>query len=484
MTKLNPFRTLQGKFILYLSILIIATMSALAYWNISREKRLLQDAIVREGKALVESLAISCTNTMLYEEIGLVEEGGLLDNYISDLMQRRDLNIIYAMILDPKGKIIAHNSMVEVGNLYQDQITKRVLASWNTLLQHPTDNVLDISTPLAISTKRWGTFRIGISLESLKKEVSSLVLKYILYTGFFILLATAIIAFLFGFITKPLKLLTKEMDETKPGEDPPPLSVTGQDEIGILRKSFYRLLKRIKEDEKERERTQRNLLLTEKMVAIGKLTAGVAHEINNPLGGLLNCIYHFKRGDLPPERQKEYLQLMEDGIKRIQKTVTNLLEYAHTTNLERSPTDFNFIIEKSLSLLDYQIRKKQIEVVKEIQEKLLSIEVDRNQMSQVFMNIFLNSIQAMEGGGTLRIAAVISDGRFVVKISDTGKGIPEDILPKVFDPFFTTKGESKGTGLGLWVTQGIVERHGGTIQLSSQEGKGTTVEIQFPIHSK
>jgi signal transduction histidine kinase len=459
-------------------------MSALAYWNISREKRLLQDAIVREGKALVESLAISCTNTMLYEEIGLVEEGGLLDNYISDLMQRRDLNIIYAMILDPKGKIIAHNSMVEVGNLYQDQITKRVLASWNTLLQHPTDNVLDISTPLAISTKRWGTFRIGISLESLKKEVSSLVLKYILYTGFFILLATAIIAFLFGFITKPLKLLTKEMDETKPGEDPPPLSVTGQDEIGILRKSFYRLLKRIKEDEKERERTQRNLLLTEKMVAIGKLTAGVAHEINNPLGGLLNCIYHFKRGDLPPERQKEYLQLMEDGIKRIQKTVTNLLEYAHTTNLERSPTDFNFIIEKSLSLLDYQIRKKQIEVVKEIQEKLLSIEVDRNQMSQVFMNIFLNSIQAMEGGGTLRIAAVISDGRFVVKISDTGKGIPEDILPKVFDPFFTTKGESKGTGLGLWVTQGIVERHGGTIQLSSQEGKGTTVEIQFPIHSK
>ena len=484
MTKLNPFRTLQGKFILYLSILIIATMSALAYWNISREKRLLQDAIVREGKALVESLAISCTNTMLYEEIGLVEEGGLLDNYISDLMQRRDLNIIYAMILDPKGKIIAHNSMVEVGNLYQDQITKRVLASWNTLLQHPTDNVLDISTPLAISTKRWGTFRIGISLESLKKEVSSLVLKYILYTGFFILLATAIIAFLFGFITKPLKLLTKEMDETKPGEDPPSLSVTGQDEIGILRKSFYRLLKRIKEDEKERERTQRNLLLTEKMVAIGKLTAGVAHEINNPLGGLLNCIYHFKRGDLPPERQKEYLQLMEDGIKRIQKTVTNLLEYAHTTNLERSPTDFNFIIEKSLSLLDYQIRKKQIEVVKEIQEKLLSIEVDRNQMSQVFMNIFLNSIQAMEGGGTLRIAAVISDGRFVVKISDTGKGIPEDILPKVFDPFFTTKGESKGTGLGLWVTQGIVERHGGTIQLSSQEGKGTTVEIQFPIHSK
>ena len=165
MIRINPFRTLQGKFTLFLSILIIATMSALAFWNISREKRLLQDAIAREGKALVESLAISCTNTMLYEEIGLVEEGGLLDNYISDLMQRRDLNIIYTMILDPKGKVIVHNAMVEVGNLYQDEITQRVLDSWNTLLQYPSDNVLDISTPLAISTKRWGTLRIGVSLD-------------------------------------------------------------------------------------------------------------------------------------------------------------------------------------------------------------------------------------------------------------------------------------------------------------------------------
>jgi signal transduction histidine kinase len=484
MIRINPFRTLQGKFTLFLSILIIATMSALAFWNISREKRLLQDAIAREGKALVESLAISCTNTMLYEEIGLVEEGGLLDNYISDLMQRKDLNIIYTMILDPKGKVIVHNAMVEVGNLYQDEITQRVLDSWNTLLQYPSDNVLDISTPLAISTKRWGTLRIGVSLESLKKEASSMALKYLLYTGCFILIATGVIAFLFGFITRPLKSLAIEMDETEPGVDPSSFSVTGQDEIGILRRSYYRLLKRIKDDEKERERTQRNLFLTEKMVAIGKLTSGVAHEINNPLGGLLNCIYHFKRGDLPSERQKEYFQLMEDGIKRIQKTVTNLLEYAHTPNLERFPTDFNFIIEKSLSLLDYQIRKKQIEVVKEISDKLPSIEVDRNQMSQVFVNIFLNSIQAMEGGGALKIGAVISEGRLVVKISDTGKGIPEDTLTKVFDPFFTTKGENKGTGLGLWITQGIVERHGGTIQLSSQEGKGTTVEIQFPIYSK
>ena len=481
---INPLRTLQGKFTIYLSILIVMMMSGLSYWTISREKGLMENAIIREGKALVESFTISCTNTMLYEEIGLVEEGGLLDNYITDLMQRKDLPIVYAMILNPKGKVIAHNILKEVGNVYQDNVTGRALASWDTLFQYPSFAILDISTPLAISTRRWGTLRIGISTENLKKEVSDRIMKFSLYTTGFILLSTAIIAFLFGFITNPIKSLSKRMDATTITDDLPPLTSVRQDEIGILQKSFYRMLERIKEDERERERTQRNLLLTEKMAAIGKLTAGVAHEINNPLGGALNCIYHFRKGSLPPERQGEYLQLMEDGIKRIQKTVTNLLEYARTPKLERTTTDLNSIIDKSLSLLDYQIRKNQIEVVREISDKLPSIEVDKNQMAQVFVNVFLNAIQAMEEGGVLKIGARAVDQRLILTISDTGKGIPEDVLLKVFDPFFTTKGEGRGTGLGLWITQGVVERHSGTIQITTQEGLGTTVEVQLPLPKK
>jgi signal transduction histidine kinase len=277
-------------------------------------------------------------------------------------------------------------------------------------------------------------------------------------------------------------LLSREVDETKPGDDPPQLPPPREDEIGTLQKSFHRLLKRVKEDEKEKERTQRNLLLTEKMVAIGKLTSGVAHEINNPLGGLLNCVYHFKRGGLPPERQTEYLYLMEDGIKRIQNTVTNLLEFARTPKLERTTTDVVSLIERALSLLDYQLRKSRIEVTKDISLNLPSIEVDRNQMGQVFVNIFLNAIQAMEESGVLKIGAKTLDDRVIMTISDTGKGIPKTILPKVFDPFFTTKGEGRGTGLGLWISQGIVERHGGTIQITSLEPMGTTVEIQLLHH--
>jgi len=478
----NPLRALQGRFTLYLSILIVVMMSGLSYWTISREKGLMEKAIVREGKALVESLAISCTNTMLYEEIGLVEEGGLLDNYINDLVQRKDLPIVYAMILDPKGKVVAHNTLREVGTVYQDDFTTKALASRSTLLQYPSSSILDISSPLAISTRRWGTLRIGISTETVKKEISERIMKFSLYTTGFILLAIAIIAFLFGFITNPIKSLSKEMDATTITDNLPLLPLVRQDEIGILQKSFYRMLKRIKEDEKERERTQRNLLLTEKMVAIGKLTSGVAHEINNPLGGILNCIYHFKKGGQSVEKQREYLDLMEDGIKRIQKTVTNLLEYARNPRLERSEADFGPLIEKSLSLLDYQIRKSRIKIVREIPLSLPRIEVDTGQVGQVLINIFLNAIHAMEDGGTLKITVRTLDERLFVNISDTGKGIPGEIMPKVFDPFFTTKGEGQGTGLGLWLSQGIIERHGGTIQIKSPENEGTTVIIDLPLY--
>ncbi|MHB9096351.1 MAG: hypothetical protein ACYC5X_00840, partial [Syntrophales bacterium] len=188
MRPLNLPRTIQGKFTLYLSTLVVVIMSGLAFRTISREKELMENAIVREGTALVESLAISCTNTMLYEEVGLVDESGLLDNYISDLMKRRDLPIRYAMILDPWGEAIAHGSPTEVGKIYGDSYTRQALSAKVTLLQRPSPELLDISAPLAISSKRWGTLRIGISLEESRDEISRLIWRYVLYTTGFIVL--------------------------------------------------------------------------------------------------------------------------------------------------------------------------------------------------------------------------------------------------------------------------------------------------------
>ena len=220
------------------------------------------------------------------------------------------------------------------------------------------------------------------------------------------------------------------------------------------------------------------------MVAIGKLTAGVAHEINNPLGGILNCIYHFKKGGQSAEQRQEYLDLMEDGVRRIQRRVTNLLEYARNPSLERSATDFRSLVARTLALLDYQIKKNRISVEEEIPERLPSAEIDKDQMGQVLLNILLNAVQAMPDGGILRINAQILAERLVIAVSDTGEGIPAEILPKVFDPFFTTKKEGQGTGLGLWLSQKITEQHGGTIHMTSREKQGATVEIVIPLSSK
>ena len=480
----NPLRTIQGKFTLYLSTFVIVIMSGLSFWTISREKKLMENGIIREGIALVESLAISCTNTMLYEEVGLVDESGLLDNYISDLMKKNDLDIRYAMILNPQGEVIAHGSRAEVGNIYRDSVTQRALSAKDTLRQYPSPDLLDIATPLAIASKRWGTLRIGISLEYLRNEISLLVWRYVLFTALFIIAAIAINGILFGLITKPLKSLAEEMDSMRFQEDVSGLSVNRRDEIAIIQQSFYRMVKNLKADEEERERTRKNLFFTEKMVAIGKLTAGLAHEINNPLGGILNCIYHFKKRGQSTEQRQEYLDLMEEGVRRIQRRVTNLLEYARNPSLERSATDFRALMTRTLALLDYQIKKNRISVEEEIAEALPLVEIDKDQMGQVLLNILLNAVQAMPDGGVLRVNALVAAERLVVTVSDTGEGIPAEILSKVFDPFFTTKKEGQGTGLGLWLSQKIIEQHGGTIHVTSREKQGATVEIIIPLSSK
>ena len=233
----NLLHTIQGKFTLYLSTFVIVIMSGLSLWTISREKELMENGIIREGIALVESLAISCTNTMLYEEVGLVDESGLLDNYISDLMKKNDLDIRYAMILNPQGEVIAHGSRAEVGNIYRDLVTQRALSAKDTLRQYPSPDLLDIATPLAIASKRWGTLRIGISLESLRKEISLLVWRYVLFTAVFIIAAIAVNGILFGLITKPLKSLAEEMDSMRFQEDVSGLSVNA----GMKSPSFSRV---------------------------------------------------------------------------------------------------------------------------------------------------------------------------------------------------------------------------------------------------
>jgi PAS domain S-box-containing protein len=231
-------------------------------------------------------------------------------------------------------------------------------------------------------------------------------------------------------------------------------------------------------DTKKLEQQIRN---SEKLASVGKLAAGVAHEINNPLGGILNCLYNMRKGTLSLSRQEEYLASMEDGLRRVQKIVRQLLDFSQQHNPELALADINHVINRVLLLTDHLFVPQRVRLETALAIDIPELMIDRHMMEQVLMNLILNAVQAMRNGGVLTIRTVVEGSNCLVHIRDSGCGISASVLPRIFDPFFTTKHEGEGTGLGLSVSLGIVERHGGKIFVNSEVGKGTTFTVSIPL---
>lgn len=231
-------------------------------------------------------------------------------------------------------------------------------------------------------------------------------------------------------------------------------------------------------DRKVMEQQFRN---TERLASVGKLAAGVAHEINNPLGGILNCLYNIRKGTLPPDRQEEYLIYMEDGLRRAQKIVRQLLDFSQQQEPEFSLNNVNGLADRVLVLTNHVIVEKALELHKAYERDLPPLFVDPQMIEQVLTNLILNAVQATDKGGAIIIQTRIVKDCCEIDVADTGSGIPPEVRPHIFDPFFTTKGTGEGTGLGLSVSLGIVERHGGQLTVESEVGKGTVFTVSLPL---
>jgi len=239
----------------------------------------------------------------------------------------------------------------------------------------------------------------------------------------------------------------------------------------------------IARDITEKKQLEQQVLNAEKLASIGKLSAGVAHEINNPLGGILNCLYNLRKGTISAGRQSEYLVSMEDGLRRVQKIVRQLLDFSQQHDPSLAPTEVNPLIERVLALSNYAFESSGVRLCKELGSELPLLMADGHMIEQVLMNLILNAVQAIRGDGVVTVRSRKDEAACVIEVADTGCGIAADVLPKIFDPFFTTKGQGEGTGLGLSVSLGIVQRHGGEIQVRSQIGKGTLFTVRLPaIH--
>lgn len=245
---------------------------------------------------------------------------------------------------------------------------------------------------------------------------------------------------------------------------------------------FYDLRAR-KLMQKELEETQMKLFQSEKMSSLGKLAAGIAHEINNPLGGIMIFADSILEDIEDNDTHREDLKRIASEAKRCKNIVKGLLEFSRQTDNTMIPQNINELLEQGMFLLENQAIFHNIDVVKEYDQDLPLVKCDSARLKQVFINITQNAIDSMDAKGTFTIKTRYNreKKRAEIEFSDTGCGIPEEIRQKIFDPFFSTKEVGKGTGLGLSMSYGIIKDHGGTISTKSKEGEGATFIIELPI---
>ena len=254
-------------------------------------------------------------------------------------------------------------------------------------------------------------------------------------------------------------------------------------EIGALGRTFNLMAESIEErDEKLRRRAHEQIMKSERLAMIGHLAAGVAHEINNPLGGILLLSRLLLRNAPPEGIEKENLDRIAREAERCQSIVQGLLDFARQREPKTERLNINDVLEKTIALLENQAFFHNIEIVRRLQPTLPAVNVDAAQMQQVFVNIIMNAAEAMEGKGVLTIAtkARRAGRRVEISFSDTGCGISEENLKRLFEPFFTTKEVGSGTGLGLSISHGTVESHSGTLTARSRVGQGATFTVSLP----
>ena len=234
----------------------------------------------------------------------------------------------------------------------------------------------------------------------------------------------------------------------------------------------------------DKRRLEKYLAQTEKLASIGQLASGVAHEINNPLGVIKVYANLISRGQEADSQTMKDVAVIQKHTEQCKSVVEALLNFARVSEPQKSHTDMQHCVDEVLSVIEPQMQKDRITIEKEFGENLPGLIVDAQQIQQVLLNLFLNAQQAMPDGGRIAVSTFLQKDMMVVQIADTGMGISDKNIDRIFDPFFTTKDAGQGTGLGLSVSYGIIEQHGGKIEVSSTPGKGSTFKIFLPLNDE
>jgi len=337
--------------------------------------------------------------------------------------------------------------------------------------------------PLLDTTgKTVGILYVGVPSDNYKWIKSNMAWYVLLITGITAFIAIIVSVYLLKRIIRPINEVVETTDIIAEGDYSSKLRQFREYELAHLSSAFNRMIDAIYErDCRIKETAQNQIAHSEKLASLGRLASGIAHEINNPLTGILTYSSMLKE-DLADSEHAEDLQIIIDETMRCRKIVRGVLDFARETSLEKQPLDLNKALITAIRIIEKYVSFRKVNIIKQLENDIPDVNVDLDQMKSVFNNLLVNAADAMPDGGDLTIATSYNpaDRMVTVSFTDTGTGIAEENLNRVFDPFFTTKEPGKGTGLGLSVIYGIIEKHNGSISVNSAPDRGTEFIIKLP----
>ncbi len=292
-----------------------------------------------------------------------------------------------------------------------------------------------------------------------------------------------LVALIVRSISRPVRRLTEAAVDVAGGAYGAQVELRSNDEMGLLAASFNEMSRKMASDIESLRQLNEKLIRTEKLAAAGTLAAGVAHEVNNPLASISSLIQMLQARPSADEESREMLRLIQTQIARITQVTRDMMEFARSRPPARSAQDINRIVEASIRLASFDQAFRRLKLTTENDANATPVNADADQIQQVILNLLLNARDAMPDGGDIRVKTRVdnSAGLVHVEVADNGTGIPAEHRAHIFDPFYTTKAAGKGTGLGLSVCYGIIAAHDGTIEVESNNGRGTRVSIALPI---
>jgi len=471
---------LRVRFFLYSNTLIVVTMTMVTVLGMMYERRIRYEGIVSHGRSLVEAMAIPMSGAAYPHESGRELGMGTIEAYISEIMTRNRDFMRYVVVTDSYGTV-THSSRPDLVGRRFDRARSGVndddahLVTEN--LVEEGEDLIEIRLAYGNRGEFSGLLAVGFSLEPIERQVREVASRAALVALLLMLGNSIMTALYVETLIRPILNLNQTIKRAGEGNLTVRAQTRGGDEVAELADVFNRMMDEL-EASREREKLQRaQLAHTEKMAAVGTLAAGVAHEVNNPLAGVLASIENLRDNPDDKEMRDRYLELIADGLRRIERTVANLLNFARQREIKLEPTSISHNLRHVVELVGYQLRASGVEVKIDFDANPAVVEADHFQMEQLFLNLVLNALDAMKDGGTIFLRTRVRGGKVIAEVRDTGHGIPVEIRDRIFDPFFTTREVGEGTGLGLAVSGSIVAVHGGRIELETSVGRGTTFRV-------